>query len=167
MEDDLLLPLGAATASDIRDIKQPGLVLPIREQDQRLLITEWDDKIYAVMLTGEYAFLFFPVSLQSPHTGLFIPTPEILVDFASATDARNRDGDVGLLILEQNSLSVIASQAGSQMAQPQPVPLWKSIEGGSEAARVAFTRWAIGIHQGENYRILWERSEPTRSFYEA
>ncbi|HEX6375947.1 MAG TPA: hypothetical protein VFZ91_09510 [Allosphingosinicella sp.] len=166
MKNDALMPLGDATARDIRDIKQPGFVVPVRQRDETLLITKWGDEMCAIMLTGEHSFIFFPISLRSPHTGLFIPAPEILIDLSSATDARNIDQERGLLILAQNSLSVVASKAGDQFGDPQPVPLWRVVDGGSEAASVAFAKWGIGIRQGDGFRTLWERGKPTRSFYE-
>jgi hypothetical protein len=160
-----MIPLGAATASDIRDLKQPGFVAPIRERDQAMLVTKWGDEMCAVLLGGEHSFMFFPISLRSPHTGLFFPSPEILVDLSSAKDARNAEQEQGLLILAEDLLSVVATKAGDQFGDPQPVSLWKTVEGGSDAAKVAFARWSIGLPRGDGFHILWERGKPAGSFY--
>lgn len=166
MEDDALLPLGSTTASDIRELKQPGFVLPVRDNDPRMLITLWGSDMHAVILTGDNAFLSFPITLRSPHTGLFFPQAEILVDFSTPTDVRNANEERGLLILTQDSLSVVATQAGDHFSDPRPVPLWQTVEGGSAEAKVAFSHWGVGIRRGDGFHILWERETPTQSFYE-
>lgn len=165
MGEAVLTPLGAATARVIRDIKQPGFLAPVRERDQAMLITECDGKMCAVMLGGERSFSFFSISSQSPHTGLFFPTPEILIDLTSVKDARNIEQEQGLLILSKDSLAVVASETGNHFSDPEPVALWKAVEGGSDVAKVAFTRWGVGLAQGDGFRILWERSKSVGSFY--
>ena len=148
-------PLGGATASDIRNIKKPGLVLPVRKRDEKLLVFPWDGEMFAMMLTGKHAFSYFSISLQSPHQGLFLPQVEVLVDFDSAVEGMGRSEDKGVLLLEQGKLSVIGEKAGHSFGDGHPVPLWMDVEGGSEGSQVAFERWAIGVRENDKHRILW------------
>lgn len=169
MAKDALVPLGAATASDVRDLKRPGLMLPVGNHDETLLLTNWDGEMHGVMLTGEHAFIFWPINVKSPHFGLFLPEPEILVDVASATSGVGCEHDEGVLILGRDALSVVASRAGDQFSNPLLVPLWKKVEAGSEGAKIAFTRWGIGLPEGDGFRTLWEWRKPAKStveFYE-
>lgn len=162
MVDSSLVSLGKAIATDIREVKQPGLLLPIRKHDETLMLVDWDGKMHGVMLTGTHAFIYFPITLQRSHEGLFVPETEVLVDFSSATTAVGRDEDEGLLVLEANKLSVIGKEVGKQFAYPQYVPLWTKVYGGSEATKAAFTEWGIGIRVGDTQRVLWRhKCSPT------
>ena len=169
MADDLI-PLGGSIAIDIRDTKQSGIVLPVRSHDETMLLTDWDGEMHGMMLTGDHSFIYFPVSLKNPHTGLFIPEPEILIDTSSAVNGLGREHDEGVLILSKDHLSVVGRRAGDQFGDPALVPIWKAIHGGSQAAKVAFTSWGIGIPNGAGYRTLWKRLEPvtksTKPLYE-
>ena len=156
-----LTPLGDATASDIRDLKVSGLLLPTRKNDETLLVTQWDGKGFGVMLTGHHSFIYFLVDLRNPREGLFIPEPEILVDFSSACRGDEKLYNEGTLILDQNQVSVIAKLAGDDFANPTKVPLWHHVVGGSETASVGFSRWGIGIYEGDNLNVLWERTKPS------
>lgn len=163
MNDSLLVPLGKAIATKIRDVKTPGLMLPMREHDETLMLVSWENAMHGVMLTGPQAFIFFRVLPQSPHSGLFIPEPDILVDMSSAASAVGRDEDEGVLFLSQGLLSVIGKGAGNAFSYPQPIPLWTEVHGGSEATKVAFTRWGIGIPKGDNHRVLWQHEFKARA----
>jgi len=156
MIDSIYSTVGKATAGDIRNIKERGILLPIRSGDEKMIIFPWEDQMCALALTGPHAFLHFPVSAKTPHKGLFISDIEILVDFESATDALGMDDTMGLLILKQDKLSLIGKLVGDGFNSPHEVPLWISIDGGSDTAKIAFTRWAIGMREGDEHRILWE-----------
>lgn len=158
-----LTPIGNAIAADIRDLKQSGLLLPIRKSDQAILVTDWSGQMHGVMLTGEHAFINFPVNVRNAHAGLFVPEPEILVDFSAATNGVGHEYEEGMLILEQGQLSVVASPVGERFGDPQKVPLWPKVVGGSEAAKVAFTRWGVGIREGDGFRNLWEWQKVAKS----
>ncbi|MFT4027947.1 MAG: hypothetical protein QM676_14275 [Novosphingobium sp.] len=160
---DKYLPLGNATASDIRDLKQPGLLLPMRADDPTLLVTKWDEEMYGVMLTGVHAFVHFPITIRSSQIGLFLPQAEILIDFSSRSSSVSLEGVPGTLVLQQNRLSAISNPVGEQFADPDLVPLWQNVAGGSDAAKVAFTRWGIGIRNGEGFHALWERQQQAKS----
>ena len=156
MTDNPFMRLGNATASDIRNLKQPGLLLPIRKNDDPVILVNWDGVMHGVMLTGGHAFVHFPINLKRSHEGLFLPDVEVLLDVSSATSAAGRDEDEGLLILEENKLSVIARDVGDRHAFPQLVPLWTTVNGGSETTKVAFTRWGIGVPEGDTHRVVWQ-----------
>lgn len=158
------MPLGDVTASDIRDLKRPGLMLPIAENDSPYLVVEQGGTRVTMALEGNQAFLFYPISLKTPRSGLFVPEPKILVDFSSATEGGALSDQKGTLILSEDSLCVIANHA-SGMGEPQCLPLWQTISGGSDAVKVAFTRWGLGLRQGDTVRTLWERRNPAPSFY--
>ncbi|WP_417619599.1 hypothetical protein [Parasphingorhabdus sp.] len=149
-------PLGKAIASDVRNIQRPGIVLPVKKRDETLVMLDLDDQMVAMIMTGPHSFHHFSVSLRSAHNGFFVPEPEILIDFSSVSDGTGRQEEMGLLFLEQNKLSVVSSKAGDNFGDPHLVPLWSDVDGGSEGAKVAFSRWAIGIKDGDNYQVLWE-----------
>ena len=153
-----LLPIGGAIAADIRDLKQSGVLLPVRKNDPTLLITDWGGTINAIFLTGPQDFIFFPVTIKHSRTGLFIPVPEIVIDYASAVTGIGHDMRNGELLLEKDKLSIIATPVGNQFAEAQPVSLWPVINGGSDDAKVVFTKWAIGVRNGDSFTTLWERS---------
>ena len=150
------IPIGNVIAADIRDLKQAGLLLPLQKSDQTILVIDWGGTMHGVMLTGDHAFINFPVNVRNPHVGLFVPEPEILVDFSSATNGIGHEYEEGMLILEQGQLSVVSSPVGERFGDPQKVPLWSKVAGGSEAAKVAFTCWGIGVREGTGFRNLWE-----------
>ncbi|WP_226663715.1 hypothetical protein [Alteriqipengyuania lutimaris] len=155
MDQNRFVPLADMSASDIRNVTAPGLMLSIRERQPHVLILDWDGAKYALKLDGPDAFGFFPVSAKTPHDGLYVPNVEILVDLDSRGIGRGRDEDKGVLILEEGQLFVLGKQVGDGWSDPRPVPLWTKVAGGSEGARVAFDRWAIGLQEGDDYRILW------------
>lgn len=155
--DSAYLPYEGQTASDIRHLKQAGLFLPIRQNDFPIAITIWEGTTFGIKLGGSDAFASFPLSIRSPHAGLFIPEPEILIDFGSAISGLGEETR-GLLILSDNSLSVVAQPVGDRFADPSPVPLWTNVERGSEGISVGFTRWAIGVKAGQGHHILWEHA---------
>lgn len=152
-----LAPIGNAIACDIRELKEPGLLLPIRKSDEIVAITRWDDVMYGIMLTGPQAFIYFTINIRNPHEGLFIPSPEIVVDRTTASRGVNHENEEGAAILEQDKFSVVATLAGDRFADPQLVPLWATVSGGSSGAKVAFTRWGLGLRHGEKLDELWVR----------
>lgn len=154
--DPAYLPYGGQTASDIRHLKQAGLFLPVRENDIPIAITIFDGTPFGIKLSGSDAFASFALSIRSPHSGLFIPEPEILIDFASAISGLGQQETKGLLILSDNSLAVVARPVGDHFADPYPIPLWTKVNRGSEGISVGFTRWAIGVKTGQDHHILWE-----------
>ncbi len=150
-----LLPLGRATGSEIRTVTESGLVLPVRQRDEKLLLTNADGQMLAIMLTGRFAFSYFPVDLKTPHFGIFLPDVEILVDFTSAimnppTDMR------GALVLDQNSLGLVASRVGPGFYDPHPIRLWTQVEKGSDSGNVVFGRWGVALRDGDQRVILFE-----------
>lgn len=151
-------PLGNATAADIRDIKQAGLLLPLRKTDPVMLLTEWDGKMYAVMLTGSHDFMFFEVKIDHSRTGLFIPEPEIMFDFTSLERGVGYEQKLGDLLLEENKLSIVGARIGDGFRDSHSVPLWPSVTGGSRSAQVVFTKWALGVQVGTGFQKLWERT---------
>lgn len=156
MDSSQYASIGKAIASDIRNVSVPALMLPIRKRDEKLLLLPWEQKMVAMMLTGPNAFLYFDVSLRSPHKGLLIPEIDVLVDLDSVTEGIGREDHRGVLILEQNQLSVIGLKASSSLGDGHRVPLWTEIHGGTSDSVVAFNRWAIGLKEGDTNRILWE-----------
>lgn len=152
------VPIGTAIAADIRDVKCPGLLLPLRQHDPAMLLTNWDGKIHAIMLTGPNDFMFFDVKIDHSKTGLFVPDVEILIDFSSAEKSAGYEQRLGDLLLEKNKLSIIGGRIGDGFRDPQPVPLWPAVAGGSQSAKVAFTRWALGVRSGEGFHQLWVRN---------
>lgn len=158
-----LFPLGNAVAADLREIKQAGLLLPLRKSDQTILVTEWDNTMHGVMLTGAHDFIFFPIKLDYPQTGLFVPLPDIVIDFSTVEKSIGYEHRNGDLLLEQDKLSIIATRTGDHFHDPQPVPLWTHVAGGSQAVNAVFTRWAIGVRSGDQFQTLWERKAVAKS----
>lgn len=151
-------PLGNAIAADIRDIKQPGLLLPLRASDPVMLLTDWGGRMHAVMLNGSHDFMFFEVKIDHSRTGLFVPEPEIIFDFSSLERGAGFEQKLGNLLLEENKLSIVAARIGDGFRDSQSVPLWPSVTGGSRSAQVVFPRWALGVQVGSGIQKLWERS---------
>ena len=159
----IFLPIGNAIAADIRDLKQSGFLHPVRQRDPALLLTDWDGTMHGIVLTGAHDFMFFPVKIENPHTGLFVPAPEILIDFSSAETGAGYERRNGDLLLEKGKLSIIAIRVGDHFPDPIPVPLWPTVTGGSDAAKVVFTRWEIGVRDGDRFVTLWERKAVAKS----
>ena len=155
-------PLGEAAVFDIRNIKVGGLLLPTRARDETMLVLMWDDARYGVYLTGDHAFIYWKVILDRAKSGLFIPEPEIRVDFSSIVSARGHEEENGLLVLSNDALSVIATPVGNDRFDAQPVPLWGKVAPGEADENLAFTKWAIGVQNGNDFDILWERERSTQ-----
>lgn len=155
MMEEKFAPLGNASASDIRNISSSGLVLPIRRNDPPLLVFPWGEGSFALKLAGDDAFGYFPISLKTPYEGVFLPDVEIMIDFASLTTGRGHQEHKGILILEKDKLSVMGIAVGNAWADCVQVPLWMEVNGGSDDAKAAFTRWAVGLKVGNDYRIMW------------
>lgn len=155
MDKNNFVTLDDLTASDIRNVTPPGLMLSIREKQPSVLILDWEGQKYGLKLDGDDPFAFFPISAKTPHDGLFVSNVEILVDFNSRGNGRGRNEHGGVLVLEKDQLYVIGRPVGEDWLNGREVPLWPKIDGGSDSAKVAFGSWAIGVKMGDDYRILW------------
>lgn len=152
------VPVESVAALDLRQATHGGLLLPIKKHDDPMAVTVRDGEKFGIVLSGHHSFVSFRVSLQSPHAGLFFAAPKILVDYSSAVSALGKDEEVGLLVLDEKEVSVIASPAGNNLSFPSKYPLWGVPDAGSSDISVAFSRWAFALLIGTEYKILWERT---------
>jgi len=153
---DGLTHLGNVITANLPDLNRSGLILPLKSTAQPLLTFKLEDKLFAVMLSGQFKFGFFQVSRDTRRTGIFFPDIEILVDFESATEAGPLKDTLGTLILQESSLSLVAVRTGEAFHDPQLIPLPNKVDGGSNVVEAAFSRWGIGIREGDGHRVLWQ-----------
>ena len=151
-----LLPLGRAIAADIKTIREPGLLFPVRERDGLLLMIDVGGQWHGFVLSGQHAFVHFPVVAQSSHKGLFVPDIEVVIDYASGTSDSRYTERLGALVLRENELCVVASRAGNSYFDAAPLPLWTKVHGGSGSASLAFKKWGLALRDGERLRPLWQ-----------
>lgn len=156
MEDDLTLPLSLLQPVDIRRVREPGIVLPIQPSDQTIAITLWDENPFALLLDGPHSFTFFQIDERSRFSGLFIPTPQVVVSVSSATRGEAVWQQRGTLILEGGRANVVGCRAGDHWGDSVNVPLWQEIDfQGAERTTVGFTQWCLRVVDGHEKRVVW------------
>lgn len=155
---DPFLPIDSLAAVDIRDVKVPGLILPVKKNGFVTLVTDWHGSPHAVFLNGQFEYSFFAIKSDHSQEGLFVAHPVILVDHNSAESGTYNDLRLGDLLLEGDKVSIMAKRVNDSFADPVSVPLWPAPSLGSEGARIRFPRWKIGVHLNNSFAVLWERA---------
>lgn len=164
MDEDVWLPLRMMRPVDIRQFKEPGIVLPVQPRDPTIAITIWEDSVFGMLLDGPHSFTFFKVEAQSRFLGLFIPTPEIVVSVSSASKGEAVWQQRGALILEDGRANVVGNRAGDQWSDPVNVPLWQDIDfQGAEGKTVGFNRWHLRVTDEHEHRVIWRSPEQALS----
>lgn len=53
------------------------------------------------------------------------------------------------MLLREDELSLVSARVGNNFYGPSSLPLWTTIHGDSAEAEVSFTRWDVGLGDGE------------------
>ena len=115
-----------------------------------MLSWDWEGQVYALYLSGDYAFRYFPVKAGVSLRGALVSTVEFRVDLASAYDAVQKQDPLGALVLNDGQLYAIATLMGDGFADPVEVPLWGKFKAGTVDEKIGFTRWSIVAPDGDD-----------------
>jgi hypothetical protein len=157
---DQLITIGRIIASDIREAEGTGLFFPVKPSDPALLLVGEANSRHAIKLSGSDCYNRFPISLKTACAGLFVPDTELRVDLSSRADASKLSDTRGTIILSGESLALVCGIVGDTWSDPEPFELPFAITSGSDATRIAFARWTIGIVQDDKYVPIWEPEQP-------
>jgi hypothetical protein len=151
-----LVPIGRIAATDIREVTTPGLFFPLRASEPIMFLTGEAGGKLALKLNTDDAFNQFPISLKTPCQGMFVPDVEIRVDVTTAMDATGLTDKRGNLILTDNEVQLVVGRVGDEWTDPAPFGLSIKVPAGSDAVRIAFKSWAIGIVHEDEFLTLWK-----------
>lgn len=156
-----MIPLSFARPADLRQIKEPGFLLPIAPSDPALFTTEWDGEMFAIVADGPQAAVFFQITVQSRALGLFVPAPELVIDMCDAVRGPTLWDKTGSLILSEGRAHLVAERSGDRYSSgPVNVPLWNEFADNLDGGSIGFSRWGLRLTDGNQRHMLWTAPEP-------
>jgi hypothetical protein len=132
-----------------------GFLVAHKPAGVRMLALEWEGQVYAMYLSGDYAFRYFPVRAGVSLRGALVSTVEFRVDLTSAYDAMQKQDPLGALVLNDGQLYAIGILMGDGFADPVEVPLWGKFSAGTNGEKVGFTKWSIVVREGDKSMVLF------------
>lgn len=139
---------GAGTLSEAKPL---SLVLPVAKYDDAFIIGTYEEKPFAVFLTGQSIYCGIPCEGNKDFSGIIIQNVSIEVDEHSSIDTEYDRAADGALILENGEL-LIAFRQQRPMRQNKAKLLSELTK---YSKSVAFTRWKIMIEDKNTKRMLY------------
>ncbi len=144
------------TVGTLGDAQPLSLILPRKAYEATMLVGWRDDEPTAVILSGQYAFHYFPSVGNDNWKGLIVPKVRIEMDEASLFDPNEASGKLGDLIRLDARLAIRAKSENSY-GPSAAVTLYGDLPPAGEW-RAGFSKWQVVIGEGANKRILWQTS---------
>lgn len=158
-----MLSLNEFYAGCLGDAKPMSLFMPgSKHQHTALVVGQDDDKLLAVTLDGQHAFVAFECSTNEAWQGMIAHPISIEVDEKSLFDLSRFDPPLGALSRKGDSLRIYA-KASDGFRGMQRIKLISGLASGRDAMEVGFTKWRIVIGASSEKRELFvvERPRPT------
>ncbi|MFS8047030.1 hypothetical protein [Rhizobium sp. BR 314] len=134
-----------------------SLILPRTQYEATVLIAHINKAPAAIFLSGLHAFQYFESAGNDSWKGLIIPNVRVEVDETSVFDPNQISIPLGTLIRIDTRLTIWAKGERSFDASTSAT-LCDDLPSTGEF-RAAFSRWQIVIGEGQEKRVLWQKSD--------
>ncbi|HEX7760121.1 MAG TPA: hypothetical protein VF459_11500 [Caulobacteraceae bacterium] len=129
-----------------------SLILPRNKYEAAAVIGEFEGAPAAVVLTGDFAFRFFPSAGNQNWQGLIVPGIRIEVDEASLVDPDSESVGLGVVVRTDTRL-VIRAMDPNGFGRMNFITLHGELA--AAMGRAAFTTWQAVVGAGPDKRVVW------------
>lgn len=141
------------TVGKVGNARPLSLILPIKKNEETLLIGQFNGTVVATFLSGQHKSLFFESEGNTSWGGLIIPNVRIEVDETSVVDPHRADAPP-LSVTRIDTRFVVTAKCERPFGDSKLVTLHDNLESAGEF-QAAFTKWQIVVGEIQNKRTIW------------
>jgi hypothetical protein len=162
-----MLVLTEFSVGRLCDATPMSLFLPSSKYQPTALVFGHDEeKLLALILDGQHAFVAFDCSTNKAWQGILVHNGSIEVDEKSLFHLDRYDQPLGSLFRKGGKLSVAAKQEDG-FRTAHRVDLIDGLPASNDETQAGFTRWCVVIGEGPNRRELFLIDRPTPNLTES